>query len=406
MSASKLIAKTIYNTKTVFDKTRFGLKKKLKLFKPLKIMPYLTYGTDNWLYFKGRVLEDKGIPLAGENDNAWDNIRFTIKRMLSEEIPDAKLKIRYGRKDYSTATGREGYFKEVIKNIPVDRKKLWHSAEIELLSADVPNHKNVKATARILVPPVDSEYGVISDIDDTILRSYATNYFKMAQIVLLNNAMTRTPFHGVSAFYKALQRGSDGKRKNPLFYVSSSPWNLYEFLVDFFTIHDIPMGPLLLKDYGVRKDYLFSKGHLQHKFSEIKQILESFPRLKFILIGDSGQKDPIIYQEVVKQFPGRISAVYIRSISLPKRDKIVIKIAEEVKHAKVDMLLVENTYSAAEHAVKNNFIPYECLGEIEDKKDKDERQDKEKIKIKSARKAEKETIDNLEDENAKEEFRR
>lgn len=405
MQISKHIAKLIYNTESLFDKTRFAVKRKFNLFKPLRIQPYLTYGSSNQLYIKGRLLEDKNIPLAGDNDNIWRNIIYTIKRLESDEIPFAKLQISYEGKSYQSYTDREGYFKFVIDNINVNRKKLWHSAEIKLLEAPVPKVENIKASARIMVPPENCEYGIISDIDDTVLKTNAVNFLKMAFVVLFNNAKTRTPFHGVSAFYKALQRGSDGNKINPLFYVSSSPWNLYEFLMDFFTVHDIPPGPLLLKDYGIRKNYLFSKGHLNHKFSEIKQILESYPNLKFILIGDSGQQDPVIYQEVVKNFPDRIAAIYIRSTELSDRDKIVIKISEELKQAKVDMILVENTFAAAEDAVKKNLIPYECLANIEEKKEKDEQEDGNKVNMKSPQKVKKEVMEELHDENKKEEMK-
>ena len=75
----------------------------------------------------------------------------------------------------------------------------------------------------------------------------------MAKLTLLHNAHTRLPFEGVAGFYQALQRGRDGEAYNPVFYVSNSPWNLYDLLEDFLDVHGIPRGPLLLRDWSPRR---------------------------------------------------------------------------------------------------------------------------------------------------------
>ena len=101
--------------------------------------------------------------------------------------------------------------------------------------------------------------------------------------------------------------------------MSSSPWNLYDLLVDFLDLNGIPAGPLMLRDFGLRYEPTAGSGHLGHKLKEMRQILQAYPQLQFILIGDSGQEDPEIYREVVKEFPGRILAIYIRDVQLPDR---------------------------------------------------------------------------------------
>ena len=108
-----------------------------------------------------------------------------------------------------------------------------------------------------------------------------------------------------------------------------------------------------------------------HKFKEIENILLTYPDLNFVLIGDSGQEDPVIYQEIVKKFPTRILAIYIRDVALPERAQIVVKISEELKKGKVEMLLVENSVKAAEHAVDSGLIFNSEIPAIEAEKDKD-----------------------------------
>src|SRR5690606_27345865 len=145
-----------------------------------------------------------------------------------------------------------------------------------------------------------AEYGIISDIDDTIMRTGATSLLESGRNVLLNNAHTRIPFHGVSQFYKTLQLGRNGKRNNPFFYVSSSPWNNYDLLYHFLELNERPEGPLMNRDIGIDDSKLGHSEHMSHKYKEIENILIPYSKRNFILIGDSGQEDAAIYRDVVR----------------------------------------------------------------------------------------------------------
>ena len=161
-----------------------------------------------------------------------------------------------------------------------------------------------------MIPPATAKFGVISDIDDTVVLSNVINKSKLLLTVALLNERTRVPFEGVASFYRALQEGVSGSENNPIFYVSKSPWNLYTLLVEFFGIHGIPKGPLFLRDVAINQPS--PKDH--HKMSRIESILNTYPDLPFVLIGDSGEQDPEIYRDLVKAFPDRIRAIYIRSV--------------------------------------------------------------------------------------------
>jgi phosphatidate phosphatase APP1 len=223
-----------------------------------------------------------------------------------------------------------------------------------------------------MIPPADAEYGIISDIDDTIIRSNATSILAMGKTVLLGNARTRLPYPGVTEFYKALQLGRNGKRNNPFFYVSSSPWNLYDLLIDFMDHNDIPQGPLLLRDFGLQNDSFVNHDYLSHKYKEIAQILETYPKLNFVLVGDSGEHDPPIYSEVVKKFPGRIIAIYIRDVTNIAKKTIAMEVADTLKELNVEMILTEHTVEAAKHAASSGLIFSETIPKIEVEKKKDE----------------------------------
>jgi phosphatidate phosphatase APP1 len=164
----------------------------------------------------------------------------------------------------------------------------------------------------------------------------------------------------VAAFYEALQRGADGREHNPIFYVSSSPWNIYDVLEDFLDVHGVPPGPLFLKDWSLG---VLGK-HRDHKLGIIRSLLETYPELPFVLIGDSGEEDPEIYRQAVREHPGRVRAIYIRDVTTAARDAEVRAIAKEVRALGVEMVLAPDTAVAAEHAASIGLIAPDAVSEI------------------------------------------
>lgn len=372
MSLKKRFRHFVAGVESNVDDLMLDLRVRLGKTDPLQIITYRSYGTLNRLYVKGRVVEDKGIRKASAEDSLFQKVMAMYKRFESDEVPGAKLSVELQGKRHEVITDSEGYFTINLQpSAPIVWEDMWHEIQIELLESRIKFERPVKATADVLVPPLDAEYGIISDIDDTIVKTTATNLLAMSRNTFLHNAHTRLPFAGVAEFYRSLQLGRNGKRNNPFFYVSSSPWNLYDLLVDFMDLNKIPEGPLLLRDFGFDKDKAGSTDHMGHKFHEIQNILTTYPDLNFVLIGDSGQEDPKIYREVVKRFPGRVLAIYIRDVQLAEREKIAIDISKELVTDKVEMVVVDNTVEAAKHAAGIKLIFTDAIPEIVDEKQKD-----------------------------------
>jgi phosphatidate phosphatase APP1 len=235
-------------------------------------------------------------------------------------------------------------------------------------------HAPVKEIGQVLVPPPTARYVVVSDIDDTVLQSDATHMLKMARNVFLGNAHTRLPFTGVAALYRALFTGKSGTEMNPLFYVSSSPWNLYDLLAQFFNLQGIPVGPVLfLRDWGITPEEILPTNHKEYKMSYIRQMLDFYPDMPFILLGDSGQEDPEIYAELVDAYPKRIQAVYIRNVTRDmKRPEMVQELAKKVVEAGSALVLADDSVAIAKHAIEMGFIPADALPSIQEEKRKDE----------------------------------
>jgi phosphatidate phosphatase APP1 len=343
-----------------FDRFRFDAKRRLGMLDPFEILPYRGYGTPRELFLKGRVLEKTGITRSGQYDTVWDNLRNMGRRFASDEIARARLRAAFEGLEIETRADEEGYFDlRLGLREPLAGPTKWHPVELELLDPESPDGKPVRSRGQVLVPS-GARVGIISDIDDTVVHSSATSVLKMTWIVLLNNAHTRLPFEGVAAFYRALQRGADGRDYNPIFYVSSSPWNIYDVLEDFLNVHGVPAGPIFLKDWSPS---VLGK-HRAHKLGIIRTLLGTYPELPFVLIGDSGQEDPEIYHQAVRGHPGRIQAVYIRDVAATRRKVEVTAIAEEARKLGVEMVLVLDSAAAAEHAAAKGLIAQDAVPEI------------------------------------------
>ena len=296
---------------------------------------------------RGRVLEDEGFTPAGDADTRWRNLIHFWKRLESDEVPGARL--RAG--GVEAVTDREGYFRlELEGSFPEG----WNEVELEL-AYPAP----AKATARVLVPSEKAKFGLISDIDDTVVYSNVTSKVKMVLTAALSNSRTRKPFKGVAAFYQALHAGV-----NPVFYVSKSPWNLYAPIVEYLEVQGLPQGPVMLRDFGFRAEK-------EHKRKSLEDILQTYPALKFVLSGDSGEQDPEIYADIVHRFPERILAIYIRSVNLQRVDEIA-HLAAEVAKTGCQLILAPEAETAAAHAAAEGLIQAPDLRAVRSERVSDE----------------------------------
>ena len=224
----------------------------------------------------------------------------------------------------------------------------------------------------MIVPAATARFGVISDIDDTVLWTNVTNKLNMALMLARSNAHTRKPFKGVAAFYRALNQGAGGNEDNPVFYVSSSPWHLFGSLVEFLRVQGIPVGPLLLRELGMREVFKLTR-HGNHKLEKIEKILGFYPGLQFVLIGDSGEQDPEIYAEVVRRHPQSVRIIYIRNVNPdPSRIEAIDRLVEAVSATKVQLILAPDSAFAAWHAAAEGLIHVDRLASVRlDKKQDD-----------------------------------
>lgn len=301
------------------------------------ILPYRGYGTSGRVVLQGRVLEDEGFVDADPRAGRSRNLVEFLKRIESDEVPFARVRARIGKAVQEVRADREGYFRVSLAS---SGRPGWRDVHLQLV--DFPQ---VTAIARVIVPSAKARFGVISDIDDTVVHTGVQKKLRMLVSLALSNARTRKPLPGVAAFYRALHAGV-----NPVFYVSKSPWNLYVPLIEYLLAQGLPEGPLFLRNLGLRMPR-------DHKARAIAELFAAYPRLAFILIGDSGEDDPEVYAAVLRRYPKRVRAIYIRSVNRkPARLAALQRLVAEVAVAGCQLVVTADAEAAAIHAAGEGLI--------------------------------------------------
>lgn len=333
------------------------------------IAAYRGYATPDKIVASGRVLANPAAREATDDDRWRQNFGNLWRRIHSREVPGARVVLRHGEQQQTVITDEEGYYHvefDIRESETPNPHEFW--TRISATVPDAETETAVSAEHAILRPSKDARFGIISDMDDTVIHTGATKLLLMARQTLFGNARLRQPLAGVSALYSALQHEAE-RPTNPLFYVSSSPWNLYDLLEEFLAHNGIPPGPLLLRDYGIDDTKLFAeKGH-GHKLEKTERILTAYPDLPFVLIGDSGQDDAELYAEAARSFPDRIRAIYIRDVDPDEdedseHDARVDEFIEVAHNYGVPMLRAPDSLAMANHAAELGLIENASLGSI------------------------------------------
>jgi phosphatidate phosphatase APP1 len=340
---------------------------------PYGIVAYRGFSHGTRALVHGRALESEDITPATATDSTWQNLLNTFRRFDSEPLAHARIEVTIGGETHDVVADDEGFFREWIElSAPLPTNEPWHPVSLRLIAPLRAGQPDVRAEGQLRVVDGGAELGVISDLDDTVIQSRITSFLQAVRTVMLGNARTRLPFPGVAAFYQALERGGDGGRRNPIFYVSSSPWNIYDLIADFMDVQGIPQGPIQLRDWDVTLSALSSNRHRHFKEPVIREILDLYPTLPFILIGDNSQHDPEIYRTILDHYPDRIRAIYIRNVDAnPERSTAIQALARDVRAAGSTLVLADDTYATASHAAEQGWITRDSLPAIREEKKAD-----------------------------------
>lgn len=321
----------------------------------LHVLPYRGFANQQNAYIEGRVLEPKVIAEALKETSSMQNFWNMLKQLESDEVAFCPIQISLNGQTYQVQADEEGYFRLTM---PVQKAAVeqWLTTQIIIPDSYLPKRSRNQGKGEVFQLHPEAKLGLISDLDDTVLKSYVDSPLRGATELLFKNAATRESFEGVGELYQKFYNGSKTGLTQPVFYLSSSPWNLYDFLCDFLARNGLPKGPLFLKDYGFDKDKFFSAGHRSHKYAYIQKLCDVYPNMSFILVGDSTQHDASVYTWSVEHLVGRIAAVYIRDVAGKAESEKFKQYKERCSKQNVEMVFFNHSDEVLAHASNKGWI--------------------------------------------------
>lgn len=264
-----------------------------------------------WIY--GRVLSEKKLVPPMPEDSSWKNFKRMVSHWLTREVPKTGLTVTIGDSIYPVRSDGEGYFEVLAYDV---------SGSYRVSLDSYPYEKEFQCRGSINTP----EYVIISDIDDTLLETGAVSLGKMIKTTLLGNSLTRELVPGMAELVSDLHK--DGA--NPVFYVTSSPWNLHGFLGRVFSRAGLPEGGIFMTDWGLTPKQWITPSHDDHKGGALRRVAEWYTDSKFLLFGDDSQMDHIIYADFIRAHPEKVKAAFIRSVSNEKNKQQIQQIIDGI----------------------------------------------------------------------------
>lgn len=284
---------------------------------------------------------------------SFKNARSIVHLFRVKTIKNFDVYLKYGGSEIHTKTLDDGYFKFCI---PLEKAFNFGWMEYEV---NIKYDNQTIISKGSFIRPHKGNLGIISDIDDTFLVSHTHNFFKKIYILLFRNVNNRKVFKDVVPHYQALSTAgrNNKEEENAFFYISSSEWNLYRFIVKFTRIHQLPRAVILLKDIktGLADFFMSGRGNHNHKFEKIKHVLEFYPHLKYVLMGDDSQHDPLLYEQICKIFPVTVKAVYIRQTGKNKKET-TMNILKNLENLEVSVCYFKDSSEAITHSKSIGLI--------------------------------------------------
>jgi len=265
------------------------------------------------IWINGRVVsERKTIPPTTE-DSRWLNFRRMASQWFTRDVPDTGVTIRIGGQEHKVKSNEEGYFQLTAREI---------SGSIHVSLDEFPYKTEIEAQGTCVIP----QYVIISDVDDTLLETGAVSLAKMLKKTLLSNALTRDLVPGMPEIINELSLDEI----NPVFYVTSSPWNLHAFLGRVFKRAKLPLGGIFMTDWGLTPTQWVTPSHYKHKGDALNKIHDWFPDSQTLLFGDDSQKDHRIYAGFIRMHPTKVKAAFIRNVAGRQKRKQVEKLINKL----------------------------------------------------------------------------
>lgn len=231
-----------------------------------------------------------------------------IDLLLVDNKGGRRVVVTIAGKDYVAGTSADdGHFSGTLTIPEADLGAAAKSGRVEIQAKLEARDPRVFKGIVLLIGPTG--HSIISDIDDTVKVTEVTNRRRMMAATFLR------PFEAVPGVSRLYQTWATSGAS--FHFVSSSPWHFYEPLTTFLTEAGFPPATVTLKQIRLKDSSIQNifADATETKPPEIEKLLMAWPERKFVLVGDSGEKDPEIYADVLRRHPGRIEHVFIRAVT-------------------------------------------------------------------------------------------
>ena len=268
-----------------------------------RAITYPGYGSDDGARVLGRVVLSPRWS-GGQLGRAAEEFlrRRSWRNFVTAATVHARYTITLGDATVTGSTDRGGY---------IDHRLRGHGLGPGRHEATVTLSGGRSFAAPVLLVSAEEEFGIVSDVDDTVITTMLPRLFIAAWNSFFRTEAARQAVPGMAAMYRELLAQHPGA---PIVYLSTGAWNTQAFLGRFLERHRFPDGPMLLTDWGPTNTGWFRSGQ-QHKRESLLQLSVDFPRIRWLLVGDDGQHDPEVYGEFAESDPERVRAILIRRLN-------------------------------------------------------------------------------------------
>lgn len=292
-----------------------------------------------------------------------DIAKANILRHWALALPGVRVRVELAGAEVVVVTDRHGFAAAVLE-VPADLPPGWHT----VTATTIPHRDDViteaSQTGMVVKPHPSSPIAVISDIDDTVLRSGLTEGVSSVSRTLLGDQNSRRAIPGVSSWYRGLQRlGTVNGVEPPFFYVSTGSWSFYEMLTQFLQLRGFPRGPLFLTDWGPTDRYLHRSGAM-HKRHTIGRIMLAYPDTTFVFVGDTGQGDADAYIDAARRFGRQVKLVVLLPAGDEERLAEVSAMAAAAREEGLPVHVVAGALEAAELSLDLGMVDPLTLDEV------------------------------------------
>lgn len=320
--------------------------------KALSIKLYRSYGNAQRLRIWGRVIDRKDDTSASENDSKWQNFWRNLNNLSVDEVEGIKVRFLLQGKTFEITSNTEG-----MLEVEIDAPKTLAPGQYTLYAALVPGQE--AQAPRVSVPLTihdakDSSLAVVSDIDDTLVRSDVSEKIKAVSRLLLNNAYNSEPIPGTAALLRALEN-KDGTQDGDIFYLSGSPLNFSDRIHAYLDYQNYPKGPVNLKKWGFSENDDNPIQQSDYKLRKLRELFAFYPQKSFLLFGDSSEVDTEIYTQIAEEFPGRVKGIFINNVNGQNPDDLRFSQVYLTTHAR----------EAAQHLIEMGILSRQVLTEID-----------------------------------------